>query len=212
MVLGMKKEILEAAISREMPPDARDSGRTRWWRPLFFAPLLAFFSLAVIFLVGLGRDATEIPSTLIGKEAPQFDLPPVQGRSVGLSSRNLVGEVSLVNVFASWCVACKAEHPVLMNLAAQHVLQIYGIDYKDEPVNAANWLDTNGDPYSRTGADRNGRAGIDWGIYGVPESFLIGPDGRVKLRHVGPLTNEDIANEILPLVRQLKAEAKSAIP
>ena len=218
----MDKDIFEATTVEGTSEETRHLARSetdgskpirpRWWRPLFFAPLLAFFGLAAVFLIGLGRDPSEIPSTLIGKAVPQFDLPPVQGRTSGLSSRDLVGEISLVNVFASWCVACKAEHPVLVDLAAQHLLPIYGIDYKDEPADAANWLDTNGDPYSRTGADRNGRVGIDWGIYGVPESFLIGADGRVKLRHVGPLTKDDIANEILPLVARLRTEAKSVTP
>jgi len=198
-------ESLGPAVDPQQP--AGDQ-KVRWWRPLFLAPLIAFFSLAVVLLVGLGRAPSEIPSTLIDKEVPQFDLPPVQGRSLGLASRDLSGTVSLVNVFASWCVACKAEHPVLMKLAAQHIVPIHGIDYKDKPTDAAAWLDTNGDPYTRTGADRNGRVAIDWGIYGVPETFLIGADGRVKLRHVGPLTEEDIATEILPVVMRLRNAAE----
>ncbi len=183
-----------------------------WLRLLFLMPIVTFLSLGAVFLVGLGRDPSEIPSALIGKNVPQFDLSPVQGRSLGLSSKDLSGDVSLVNVFASWCVACKAEHPVLMRLAASREVPLHGIDYKDAPADAANWLDTNGDPYTRTGVDRDGRVAIDWGIYGVPETFVVGADGRIMLRHVGPLTDDDVRAEILPLVTKLRQAAGGGAP
>lgn len=219
MVLKMLKDAPAISAAPASGPESlsgpqrpETTRKIRWWRPLFLAPLLAFLFLAAIFLFGLGRDPSEIPSTLIGKDVPQFDLPPVQGRALGLASKNLSGQVSLVNVFASWCVACKAEHPVLMKLAAQHIVPVHGIDYKDKPADAAAWLDTNGDPYTRTGADLNGRVAIDWGIYGVPETFLISADGRVILRHVGPLTDEDITAEILPMVMKLRGATEGAKP
>jgi cytochrome c biogenesis protein CcmG/thiol:disulfide interchange protein DsbE len=195
--------------------DRQREGASRkpvWMRLIFLLPIVTFMGLAMAFLVGLGRDASEIPSALIGKGVPLFDLPPVQGRKLGLSSKNLSGDVSLMNVFASWCVACKAEHPVLMRLAAGRVVPVHGIDYKDAPADAAGWLDANGDPYTRTGADRDGRVAIDWGIYGVPETFVIGADGRIVLRHVGPLTEDDLRLEILPLVAKLRHAGAGGSP
>src|SRR5690606_16548335 len=117
---------------------------------------------------------SNLPSTLISKPVPDFALPPVKGRTLGLSSTDLKGEVSLVNVFASWCVACRAEHPLFMKLAAQGTVPLHGLNYKDQPDDAAKWLDSLGDPYTRTGADISGRVAIDWGVYGVPETFVIG--------------------------------------
>src|SRR3546814_7236428 len=120
---------------------------------------------------------TTLFRSLIGKPVPEFALPPVQGRTLGLSSDDLQGEVSLINVFASWCTACREEHPLFMRLRASGVVPIHGLNYRDRPEDAAGWLDELGDPYTRTGADRNGRVGIDWGVYGVPETFVVGPDG-----------------------------------
>jgi cytochrome c biogenesis protein CcmG, thiol:disulfide interchange protein DsbE len=119
---------------------------------------------------------------------PVFSLPPVKGRELGLSSADLTGEVSLVNVFASWCVACREEQPLLMQLRAAGTVPVHGLDYKDEPDNAASWLNTMSDPYTRTGADRDGRVAIDWGVYGVPETFVITKDGRIAHKQIGPLT------------------------
>jgi cytochrome c biogenesis protein CcmG, thiol:disulfide interchange protein DsbE len=109
-----------------------------------------------------------------------------------------------VNVFASWCVACRAEHPVLVELAGRHVVPIHGLNYKDKPADAAQWLDRLGDPYTRTGADLDGRIGIDWGVYGVPETFVIGRDGRIAYKHVGPLTPEFVRDRLLPMIEHLK--------
>jgi cytochrome c biogenesis protein CcmG/thiol:disulfide interchange protein DsbE len=151
-------------------------------RALFLLPVVAFIGLVVAFAMGLGRDPSMVASPLIGKPAPQFSLPPVKGRTLGLSTADFRGEVSLVNVFASWCVACREEHPVFMRIKEQRLVPIYGLNYKDKPDDAARWLDTMGDPYTRTGADLDGRVAIDWGVYGVPETFLIDRHGRIAFK------------------------------
>jgi cytochrome c biogenesis protein CcmG/thiol:disulfide interchange protein DsbE len=130
----------------------------------------------------------------------------VQGRTLGLASENLYGEVSLVNVFASWCVECRLEHPLIMQMKAQGVVTIHGLNYKDRPDDAARWLNSLGDPYTRTGADINGRVGIDWGVYGVPETFVIGKDGRIAYKHIGPLSAEVLEKKIIPLIETLKQQ------
>ena len=176
---------------------------------LAFLPLALAAMLAVVLAWGLTRDPSTLPSTLIGKAVPEFALPPVKGRTLGLSSTDLKGEVSLVNVFASWCVACREEHPLFMKLAAQGTVPLHGLNYKDQPDDAAKWLDSLGDPYTRTGADINGRVAIDWGVYGVPETFVIGADGRVAYKHIGPVTEDALAGTILPLVEELRRQAQS---
>jgi cytochrome c biogenesis protein CcmG/thiol:disulfide interchange protein DsbE len=185
---------------------ASDAGavelRRRRWR--YLAPVAAFIALALMLGWGLTHDPRAIPSTLIGKPAPHFSLPPVKGRSLGLSDADLKGEVALVNVFASWCVACREEHPLLLRMKANGTVPIHGLNYKDPPDDGARWLNTFGDPYTRTGADFNGRVGIDWGVYGVPETFVIGKDGRIAYKHIGPLTPEALDQTILPLVRRLR--------
>ena len=145
----------------------------------FWIPLAVFLVIATAFGIGLTLDPREIPSVLIGKPVPEFDLPPVQSRSLGLSTIDLRGEASLVNVWASWCVECRREHPVLMKLAEEGIVPVHGLNYKDKPDDAQDWLERLGDPYTRTGADIDGRVGIDWGVYGVPETFVIGPDGLI---------------------------------
>jgi cytochrome c biogenesis protein CcmG/thiol:disulfide interchange protein DsbE len=135
---------------------------------------------------------------------PEFTLPPVQGRALGLASTDLNGEVSLVNVFASWCTACREEHPLFMELEAQDVVPIHGLNYKDQPEDAARWLDRLGDPYTRTGADINRRVAIDWGVYGVPETFVIGKDGRIAYKHIGAVTPEVLQTTILPMIEALR--------
>lgn len=173
-------------------------------RLLFLLPALAFVAVGVFLGLGLTRDPTVLPSTLIGRPVPTFSLPPVQGRTLGLSSRDLKGEVSLVNVFASWCTACRLEHPVFMRLKAEGVVPIHGINYKDRPEDAAAWLDELGDPYTRTGADRNGRMAIDWGVYGVPETFVVDRDGKIIFKQVGPVTPEAYREKIAPLLAELR--------
>jgi cytochrome c biogenesis protein CcmG/thiol:disulfide interchange protein DsbE len=160
--------------------------------------------VAVGLGIGLNRNPQEIPSALIGKPVPEFSLPPVEDRTLGLSSADLRGEVSLVNVFASWCTACRYEHPLLMRLEEDRVVPIHGLNYKDRPEDAAKWLDELGDPYTRTGADRDGRVAIDWGVYGVPETFVISKDGVIVHKHIGPVSAKDLEETILPLIGRLR--------
>lgn len=157
------------------------------------------------------RNPQELPSAFIGKPVPIFNLPPVRGRKLGLSSADLKGGVSLVNVFASWCVACRAEHPLFMQLAANKVVPIHGIN-KDAPQDAADWLDNLGDPYTRTGIDRDGRVAIDWGVTGVPETFVVDASGIVACKQVGPITQQALEETILPLIARLRQEAGGEQP
>ena len=179
-------------------------------RLLFALPVVGVAGLAAVFVRGLDLDPSLVPSPLIGKPVPKFDLPPVQGRQLGLSSANLLGQVSLVNVFASWCVACRQEHPFLMQLAAEKATPIHGLNYKDAPPDAAAWLDANGDPYTRTGADRDGRVAIDWGVYGVPETYVIDRDGRIAYKAIGPLNADIFHRTIQPVLQRLAA--RPAVP
>ena len=172
----------------------------------YLIPIAVFAALVIMFAETLNHDPRTIPSALIDKPVPEFALPPVKGRTLGLSSTDLVGEVSLVNVFASWCVACREEHPLFMQLKAESVVPIHGLNYKDHPDNAARWLNTLGDPYTRTGADRDGRVAIEWGVYGVPETFVITKDGRIAHKHIGPLTPEAFENTVLPLIKRLRQQ------
>ncbi|MBI2313950.1 MAG: DsbE family thiol:disulfide interchange protein [Betaproteobacteria bacterium] len=167
-------------------------------------PLLIFVVVAAMFAVGLTLNPREVPSPLIGKPVPRFSLPPVQGRTLGLSSADLKGEVSLVNVFASWCVACRSEHPLLIDLKQRGVVPIHGLNYKDRPEDAANWLRELGDPYTRTGADIDGRVAIDWGVYGVPETFVIDRQGRIAFKQIGPITPQVLEEKIVPLIERLR--------
>ncbi len=184
-------------------PRGRRATRLRY---LF--PLAAFVALTLTFgwALNSNRNPTEIPSALIGKPVPRFALPAVKGRALPLSSTDLGGEVSLVNVFASWCVACREEHPVFMQIRAENLVPIHGLNYKDRPDDAAKWLDTMGDPYTRTGADLNGRVAIDWGVYGVPETFVITKDGHIAHKHIGAVTPKDLEETILPLIRRLRQQ------
>lgn len=176
----------------------------RRFRAAYVIPVVLFLGLAIALGWGLTRDPRELPSALIGKPVPQFSLPPVQGRTLGLSSADLKGEVSLVNVFASWCTACRYEHPVFMRLKEEGVVPIHGINHRDRPQDAARWLDDLGDPYTRTGADLNGRVSIEWGVYGVPETFVIDREGRIVFKQVGPVTPEVYRDKIGPMIEELR--------
>jgi len=175
----------------------------RAWRGYAIA-LVIFAAIGALLAYGLGLDPRRIPSPLIGKPVPHFALPPVKDRTLGLSSSDLKGDVSLVNVFASWCTACLIEHPQLMRLKENDVVPIHGLNYKDAPDDAAAWLAHNGDPYARTGADRDGRVGIDWGVYGVPETFVIDRDGRIAYKFIGPLGEKDVNETLIPLIKKLR--------
>jgi cytochrome c biogenesis protein CcmG, thiol:disulfide interchange protein DsbE len=177
-----------------------------WYRWMLILPLVVLGGILLVFNWGLGRDVSLLPSTLIGKPVPRFSLPAVKGRKLGLANTDLVGEVSLVNVFASWCPACRYEHPVFMRLKASGIVPINGINYKDAPDDVAAWLDELGDPYTRIGADINGRVGIEWGVYGVPETFVINKKGRVVYKLIGALTPGILKETILPMIKRLQKE------
>lgn len=182
--------------------DAREPGSGS--RLAGYIPLVVFIVMAVFFAIGLTMNPRDIPSPLLGKPVPEFSLPPVQGRTLGLSSADLRGQVSLVNVFASWCVACREEHPVLMGLKEKGVVPVHGLNYKDKPDDAQAWLNQLGDPYTRTGADISGRVAIDWGVYGVPETFVIDRDGRIVHKHIGPITAQALRDTIMPIINTLQ--------
>ena len=169
-----------------------------------YIPLVVFIVMAVFFAIGLTMNPRDIPSPLIGKSVPEFSLPPVQGRTLGLSSTDLRGQVSLVNVFASWCVACREEHPILMGIKEKGLVPLHGINYKDKPDDARAWLDEMGDPYTRIGADISGRVAIDWGVYGVPETFVIDRDGLIVHKHIGAITPQAMRDTIMPIIKKLQ--------
>jgi cytochrome c biogenesis protein CcmG/thiol:disulfide interchange protein DsbE len=171
-------------------------------RLLYLIPVIVFAAVGIGLAVGLTRDPSTLPSVLIDRPVPTFELPALEGRADGLTSEDLKGQVSLVNVFASWCVPCRVEHPVLMKLAESGVA-IYGINYKDPPDQAAAWLAELGDPFEKIGADRNGRVGIEWGVYGVPETFVVDAEGRIRHRHVGPIQARDLERTLLPILAEL---------
>jgi len=169
---------------------------------LFILPLLLFLGLATAFFAGLDRDPHFVPSALIGKPVPEFALPALLDDRPGLTTADLKGGVTLVSVFASWCVPCRLEHPLLMRLAKDGV-EVDGIDYKDKTEDAQLWLTDLGDPYRRIGADVAGAVGIDWGVYGVPETFVIDRNGIIRFKQIGPLSADVIHDTIMPLVSQL---------
>ncbi|URQ74641.1 MAG: DsbE family thiol:disulfide interchange protein [Candidatus Ochrobactrum gambitense] len=168
-------------------------------------PLLVFVGLAAVFAVQLlsGKDSSAIPSALIGKQAPQTNLPAVEGLMrdgvpvPGLNSEDFNGKLTLVNVWGSWCVPCRQEHPLLMEIAKDSRIRLVGLNYKDQPENARRFLGDLGNPFAAVGADRAGRSAIEWGVYGVPETFLVGPDGKIIYKHVGPFTPESIRDDLL---------------
>jgi len=172
-------------------------------RTLFVLPLLLFGAIAAYFAVGLTKDPRLLPSALIDKPAPDFTLPSLHAGKLGLAKTDLGGEVKLVNVFASWCVPCKVEHPILMRFAEINKTPLYGINYKDRKTDAIAWLKQLGDPYQRIGQDLSGRVGIEWGVYGVPETYVIDRDGRIRYRHVGPILPKVMEETILPLIEEL---------
>jgi cytochrome c biogenesis protein CcmG, thiol:disulfide interchange protein DsbE len=168
-------------------------------RILYLVPLFVFVALAVLFLIRLyAGDPSRVPSALIGRPVPAFTLEPLPGLAQagqpvpGLSDADLKGRVTVVNVWASWCVPCRQEHPALVELAKNPAVRVVGINYKDNPENARRFLGTLGNPFAAIGIDPNGRAAIDWGVYGVPETFVVGPDGTIRHKHIGPLQPEQM--------------------
>jgi len=171
-----------------------------------FLPLLVLVVLIGFFIVGLQRDPTVLPSALIDQPAPAFVLPRLDDPSRTTSLDEYLGAPVLVNVWGSWCVGCWQEHPVLMMISASGEIPIYGLDYKDDPQAARQLLATSGDPYTVTAFDGDGRVGIDWGVYGAPETFLVDADGRIRFKYVGPLSERAWREELLPRIRALREE------
>jgi cytochrome c biogenesis protein CcmG/thiol:disulfide interchange protein DsbE len=187
-------------------------------RLLYIVPIALFLALVAYFFVALrpDYDPSTLPSAMIGKPVPNFDLPgppappnyagpPVK---LGFSNRDMLGHVVLVNFFASWCVPCRVEHPVLMGLGPSANVPLVGIAYKDKPEDAVGFLNEYGNPYVAIAVDESGRTAIDFGVYGVPETYVVDKQGIIRLRHVGPLTAESVAREILPVVRALEAQPR----
>ncbi|MEM7252165.1 MAG: DsbE family thiol:disulfide interchange protein [Pseudomonadota bacterium] len=170
----------------------------------FLVPIGVFLALVVFLGIGLTRDPSEVPSPLIGKAAPRFSLPAVTAPGQTLSLDDLKGQVSLLNVWASWCVACREEHPLLVAIAKSKAVPIFGLNYKDEPADAVRWLGQFGDPYVQSGSDIDGSVGLDLGVYGVPETFLLDANGHIAYKKIGPITETDWRETIEPLIAQLR--------
>lgn len=180
-------------------------------RLLVLLPLLVFLGLAGLFLAQLlsGRDVSTIPSALIGHPAPATSLPPLEGLSLpGLDSKDFAGKVTLVNVWASWCAPCRDEHPVLLALSQDKRFTLAGLNYKDSPDNARRFLGSLGNPFQAIGADQTGRTAIDWGVYGVPETFVVGKDGKILFKHVGPLTPQAVSGTLMPEIEKALAASQ----
>jgi cytochrome c biogenesis protein CcmG/thiol:disulfide interchange protein DsbE len=178
-------------------------------RILVLLPLAVFLALTALFLVRLfSGDPSRIPSALIGHPAPDIDLPPVAGLErdgtaiPGITAADFRGHVTVVNVWASWCIPCHDEAPFLLDLAGDTRIRVIGINYKDQPDNARRFLNRYGNPFAASGADQNGRAAIEWGVYGVPETFLVGRDGRIAYKLVGPLGAENLGKEMKPEIEK----------
>ena len=173
---------------------------------LALTPLVALVGLLALFALNLNRDPSLVHSVLINKPAPTFSLPAVAGLPVpGFDSARLQGQVTVVNVFASWCIPCRDEHPVLEALKQKTGVALFGINQKDAPDQAAAFLAQLGNPYDAVGADVDGRASIDWGVYGVPETFIVDAKGVIRFKHTGPLEMDDIDREIVPAIARAKA-------
>ncbi len=169
----------------------------------YLPPFAFFVSLIILFVFGLGDDPRLLPSPLIDKPAPHFNLPTLTNPETRLKTSDLKGQVSLLNVWASWCVACRSEHPLLVAATNNHQFNLYGLNYKDERHNATQWLQKLGNPYIESGFDQQGIVGIDYGVYGVPETFVLDKNGIIRYKHVGPLTQQQLETVIMPLIKQL---------
>lgn len=170
----------------------------------FLLPLGAFVVLVVFLFIGLRLNPREVPSPLIGKPAPAFQLQQLHQPEKTLTPKDNLGKVWLLNVWASWCASCREEHPMLVQLAKSGVAPIYGLNYKDKRNDALGWLRQFGDPYTVSIADPEGRTGIDYGVYGVPETFVIDKNGLIRYKQIGPVTQEALEKKILPLVKELQ--------
>ena len=181
-------------------------------RLVVLIPLALFLALALLFVIRLSSgDPSRIPSALIGREAPQTNLPPIAGLQqdgkpvLGLDAASFKGEVTVLNVWASWCVPCHDEAPLLVKLAGDKRIRVAGINYKDQPDNARRFLGRYGNPFAANGVDSNGRASIEWGVYGVPETFIVGRDGRIAYKLIGPITPENLEAVLKPQIEKALA-------
>jgi len=198
-----------------MSVDAHEAAPARR-RLLVLLPLIIFLALVALFFFRLGAgDPSRIPSALIGRPVPQTDLPPLSGLTrdgrpvTGLNSADFSGAVTLLNVWASWCVPCHDEAPLLMRIAEDKRIRVVGINYKDQAVNGRRFLGRYGNPFAAVGVDENGRASIDWGVYGVPETFLVGRDGRIAYKLVGPITPKNLDSVLKPEIEKALAAPPS---
>jgi len=176
----------------------------------FGLPLALFALLVGFLLVGLFRDPSYVPSPLIGKPAPEFNLPSLQDASYAVASKELLGRPWVLNVWGTWCGGCRQEHDTLLAIARTNAVPLIGLNWKDDNAAAEEWLRTLGNPYSVVASDPEGRVAIDWGVYGAPETFLIGPDGTVLFKHIAPMTMEVWTKEFLPRIQAASAGATSA--
>lgn len=174
------------------------------WR--YLLPLGGVVLLISLLALGLKLDPREVPSPLIGKPAPGFNLPTLAQPERKLSVENLRGEVCVVNVWASWCVTCREEHPLLMDFSRRSIAPLYGLNYKDARADALAWLTEFGNPYRESVSDHEGRVGLDWGVYGVPETFILDKQGRIRYKHIGAITVDDMQHKLLPLIETLQRE------
>jgi cytochrome c biogenesis protein CcmG, thiol:disulfide interchange protein DsbE len=177
---------------------------------LFLLPAALFAVLLIAFAIGLRHDPHLLPSALIDRPVPDFALPGLYQNADGLTRKDLEGRVTLVNFFASWCAPCREEHPRLMALAHFRGLSVDGIAYKDKPEDSRSFLDRLGNPYGHVGIDRAGTTAIDFGVYGVPETYIVDGTGHIRYRHVGPLTADDVKEKMLPLIERLTAAARAS--
>ncbi|RMH15328.1 MAG: DsbE family thiol:disulfide interchange protein [Gammaproteobacteria bacterium] len=172
----------------------------------FVLPLAAFALLTGLLYVGLKLNPREVPSPLINKPAPEFSLPKLGNMTTQVKRDDLIGQVWLLNVWASWCVSCRQEHPLLVDFSKKNLVPIYGLDYKDNPDDARNWLRRLGNPYSTVLVDMDGRVGIDYGVYGVPETYVIDKKGVIRYKQIGPVTPSALHDKMIPLILKLKNE------
>lgn len=197
-------------MSEEIHDDAAPAASGRRRLLIAFLPLVLFVALSAVFLyqLGSGKDASEIPSVLIGTKAPSLDLPPLEGLTANgapvpaLTDAAISGKLSLVNVWASWCVPCRQEHPILLELSRDPRIELVGINYKDKNDNALKFLGELGNPFAAVGVDPAGKAAIDWGVYGIPETYLVAPDGTILFKQIGPFTPESLRDKLLPAIEK----------
>ncbi|MGJ8572930.1 MAG: DsbE family thiol:disulfide interchange protein [Hoeflea sp.] len=200
-------------MSDNFNEEAAPANRRRLW--IAYLPLVLFIALSAVFLYQLesGKNASDIPSVLIGTKAPSLDLPPLEGlvddgKPVpALTDASINGKLALVNVWASWCVPCRQEHPLLLELSLDPRIELVGINYKDKTENAIRFLNELGNPFAAIGVDPAGKATIDWGVYGIPETYLVSPDGEILFKQIGPFTTESLRDKLLPAIEKAMSQA-----